>query len=104
MTTNLEYENAHAAIEGFKTGVYTDLSSAAVAHGVDIKLVNIMLGNEETMTEDVFVDNATRMSRTSICNSCDQLLAGSGGTCNQCACPIAIITNMKFKSCPLEKW
>jgi hypothetical protein len=102
--TNLDYETSHKAIEEFKSGQYSSLYDACVANNANQHLANIMLGNETVITEDVFVDDATRLARVTECNSCDQLLPQGGGTCNQCACPIVTIVNMQFKSCPLEKW
>ena len=104
MTTNLDYETAHQAIQDFKNGKFVDIVAAAQAYNVSIQVVSLMLGNENTITEETFVDEATRQSRLNICNSCDQLLSENNGTCNQCACPISMLVNMEFKSCPLGKW
>jgi hypothetical protein len=104
MTTNLDYETAHLAIEDYKAGLYPDVIAAAEARGANIHIVNVMVGNESTVTEESFIDDNIRRSRLSICNSCDQLLPESGGTCSQCACPKVILVNMEFKSCPIGKW
>ena len=104
MFKNSDYEKASQAIENYKKGVYPDVVAAATDLDADMKIVNVMLGNESIITEDTFVENSTKENRLSICNSCDQFLSVSGGTCNQCACPISVIVNMKFKTCPLGKW
>jgi hypothetical protein len=104
MTTNLDYETAHLAIEDYKAGLYPDVVAAAEARGANLQVVNIMIGNEAVVTEESFIDDDVRRMRLSTCNSCDQLLPEGGGTCNQCACPKVILVNMEFKSCPLGKW
>lgn len=104
MTTNLDYETAHLAIEDYKAGVYTDLVAAAQAHGASMQVINLMVGNENIITEETFVDESVRLERITVCNGCDQLMPENSGTCNQCACPISMLVNMEFKSCPLGKW
>jgi Zn finger protein HypA/HybF involved in hydrogenase expression len=104
MATNLDYEIAHLAIEDYKAGLYPDVVAAANARGANIQVVNLMVGNESVITEDTFVSEVVRLERTTICNSCDQLFPENNGTCNQCACPISMLVNMEFKSCPLGKW
>ena len=104
MSTNLDYETAHLAIKDYKDGVYTDLVAAAQARGANMQVVNVMVSNEVTITEDTFVKESVRLNRITICNDCDQLLVENNGTCNQCACPISMLVNMEFKSCPLGKW
>jgi hypothetical protein len=104
MTTNLDYETAHKAIEDFKRGQYSDIVAAADAYGADIQIVNIMIGNENVITRDTFVDDNIKQMRESICNDCDQLTPESGGTCMQCACPKSVLINIESQSCPLEKW
>lgn len=101
---NLDYEKAHLAIQAFKSGEFPDLVSAAEARGANPQIVNIMYGNDNVITEDVFVEESVRTSRIQICNGCDQLLREYNETCNQCACPISMLVNMQFKSCPLGKW
>ena len=104
MTTNLDYETADLAIKDYKAGLYTDLISAAQAHGASIQVVNMMSGNEDVITEETFVKESVRLNRITVCNGCDQLLPENNGTCNQCACPISMLVNMEFKSCPIGKW
>ncbi len=97
--TNLDYETASNAISLIKTG--TDIAEASRLTGAKVHLVNIMLGNEDIITSDVFVEDSIRENRESICMSCDKNL---NNVCMECACPLPTITNMKFKVCPLEKW
>ena len=104
MTTNLDYETAHQAIEDFKSGKYSDIVSAAESCNANMQIINLMLGNEHVITEEVFVSESIRLEIVAVCNGCDQLLPNSGGTCMQCACPISMLVNMEFKSCPLGKW
>ena len=104
MTTNLDYETAHLAIKDYKSGLYNDLIIAAQARSANLQIINMMIGNEQVITEDVFVSEAVRLERTTVCKDCDQLLPENNGTCNQCACPISMLVNMEFKSCPLKKW
>jgi hypothetical protein len=104
MTTNLDYETAHKAIEDFKAGKFSDIVAAAEEHGANIQIINIMIGNENVVTEETFIDDDVRRMRLSTCNSCDQLAPEGGGTCMQCACPKIILVNMEFKSCPIGKW
>jgi hypothetical protein len=99
MNTNLDYENASAAIMLIKKGM--DVNNAVDSTNAKIQLVNIMLGNEDVITEDVFVEDSIRLERESICLSCNKNI---NNTCMECACPLPTITNMKFKICPLEKW
>jgi hypothetical protein len=99
MNTNLDYENASAAIMLIKKGM--DVNNAVDSTNAKIQLVNIMLGNEDVITEDVFVEDSIRLKRESICLSCNKNI---NNTCMECACPLPTITNMKFKICPLEKW
>lgn len=99
MGTNLDYENANAAILLIKSGI--DINVAVDSTNAKIHLVNIMLGNEDVITEDVFVEDSVRENRESICLSCDK---NQNNICMECACPLPTITNMKFKVCPLEKW
>jgi hypothetical protein len=99
MNTNLDYENAAAAIVLIKNG--TAVNNAVELANAKIQLVNIMLGNEDVITEDVFVEDSVRLKRESICLSCDKNI---NNICMECACPLPTITNMKFKNCPLEKW
>ena len=101
---NLDYEKAHLAIQSFKLGEFPNLNAAAKARGANVQIVNIMYGNDNVITEDVFVEESVRTSRIEICNGCDQLFREYNDTCNQCACPISMLVNMQFKSCPLGKW
>lgn len=105
MTTNAEFLKADAAIKDYKQNLYSDIIEAAQAHAADTKLTTIMLGNENVLTEDVMIEESGRQSRVNTCMACDQLMPDAGmGTCNQCACPISFITNIKLKTCPLGKW
>jgi len=104
MTTNLDYEIAHLAIEDYKAGLYPDVVAAAEARGANLQVVNLMIGNESVITEEVFVEESVKLARVSVCNGCDQLMPENNGTCNQCACPISMLVNMEFKSCPIGKW
>lgn len=97
--TNSDYENASKAINLIKTGV--DISEASVLTGAKIQLINIMLGNEDIIIKDVFVEESIRTQRESICVSCEK---NEFNTCMECACPLPTIINMKFKTCPLGKW
>ena len=99
MHTNLDYEKASAAITLVKSG--KNLNDAVESANAKIQLVNIMLGNEHILTEDVFVDDSTRNARETICANCNRNI---NNTCMECACPLPTITNMKFKVCPLGKW
>lgn len=101
---NLDYQNAHLAIQAFKSGEFPDLVTAAKARGANVQIVNIMYGNDNVITEEVFVEESVKTSRIQICKSCDQLMPEFNETCNQCACPISMLVNMQFKSCPLGKW
>ena len=97
--TNLDYGKASAAISLIKTG--TNISEASSLTGAKLQLVNIMLGNEDVITKDVFVEDSIRENRESICSTCDK---NQNNVCMECACPLPTITNMRFKVCPLEKW
>jgi hypothetical protein len=99
MHTNLDYENASTAIGLIKSGM--NINDAASEANAKIQLINIMLGNEDIITEAVFVEDSVRIQRESICNACDQ---NKFNTCMECACPLPTIVNMKFKECPLGKW
>lgn len=99
MNTNLEYERASTAIDLIKSG--KNIVEAAESANASVQLINIMISNQELFTEDVFVEEGTRLQRESICSNCDK---NTNNTCMECACPLPTITNMKFKNCPLEKW
>lgn len=99
MYTNLDYMNADKALSLVKQGM--DVQNAVNQSNANIQIVNIMIGNENIMTEDVFVNESQKLERYSICDSCDK---NENDTCSECACPLPVITNMKFKECPLGKW
>lgn len=99
MYINSDYEKANSAIQLVKNGM--SIAEAAAMTNSSTQLINIMLSNENTVTVDVFVDDATRLNRQGICYSCDR---NKDNTCMECACPLPIILNMKFKDCPLGKW
>ncbi len=99
MHTNLDYQNASAAISLIKSG--SSLTDAVTTTNAKIQLVNIMLGNENIISEDVFVDELTKNQRESICLHCGK---NESNICMECACPLPTIINMKFKSCPIGKW
>lgn len=101
---NSDYELASEAIKAFQAGTYPNLNAACEALGVDSKLAVIMLSNEHIVDEDIFVDETVRASRIATCNDCEHNSAQEPKTCMICACPIAVITNMKFKECPIGKW
>lgn len=100
MFTNSEYERCSIAINEFKNGKFKSLDEACWAIQANFQLANIMLGNEDVLKDEI-VDDSTRLNRINVCNSCNQ---NENQYCNQCACPVIFITNLKFKSCPLEKW
>lgn len=104
MYTNLDYEQAHKAIEDLNTGKYSDINASCLAHGANIYVAQIMVSNPKTFSESSFVAEEIKQSRISICNICDSRRPEGGGTCNECACPIPWITNLRFKKCPLGKW
>lgn len=99
MATNLEYENANTAIQLIKDGM--DVNHAAQESNAKIQLINIMIGNQDVITPDVFVEDSIRLQRENICSSCEK---NKFNTCTECACPLPTIVNMKFKECPLGKW
>lgn len=101
---NLDYIAADAAIKDFKLGKYLTLDEACNANNAKLTLANIMLGNETIVTEDVFVENSIKNYRNALCVSCEHILTQGDGICNVCACPISVIVNMKFKTCPIGKW
>ncbi len=102
--TNQDYELASQAIDAFRRGQYLTLHESCQSVGANLSLANIMFGNESIVTSEEFVDETTRKTRTEICNSCDKLSTVGNKTCNVCVCPIEVITNMKFKECPIGKW
>lgn len=97
--TNLDYEKAHEAINLIKSG--TDIIDAVAQTNAKMQVVNIMLGNEDIITKDVFVDETIRIFRESLCSSCEN---NENNTCMMCACPLPAIINMNFKECPIGKW
>jgi len=99
MHTNLDYENANTAIQLIKNGM--NVVDATQEANAKIQIVNIMIGNEEVITSDVFVEESIRIQRENICSSCEK---NEFNTCMECACPLPTIVNMKFKDCPLGKW
>lgn len=99
MSTNLDYENANSALVLIKNGM--SINDAASVANAKIQLINIMLGNQDVVTEEVFVEDSVRLNRESICIECDE---NEFNTCMVCACPLPTIVNMKFKECPLGKW
>jgi hypothetical protein len=100
MNSNLEYELCSEAIKKFNSGEFGTLDAACLELNANLTLANIMLGNEHQLKEEI-VSEPTRISRISICESCDNNI---NSYCDQCACPVTFITNLKFKTCPLEKW
>lgn len=101
---NTDYELASEAIKAFQAGTYPNLNAACDALGADAKLAVIMLSNEHIVDEDIFVAEDARLTRTTICSACEHASVNEPKTCMVCACPIAVITNMKFKECPIGKW
>lgn len=101
---NQDYELASQAIDNFRRGKYLTLHESCLAIGANANLANVMFGNESVITQDEFVDEQLRQERTSICDSCEKLKIVGNKICDVCACPIEIITNMKFKNCPVGKW
>lgn len=99
MHTNLDYENASKAVKLIKSGF--SINEAAKTVDAKIELINIMLGNEDIVTKDVFVEDSVRLQRESMCASCEKNI---NNICMVCACPLPTITNIKFKECPLGKW
>jgi hypothetical protein len=99
MHTNLEYEKANVAIQLIKTGY--SVTNAVEETDSNINLINIMLNNESSIIEEVFSDDSVRVFRQNICSDCDKNV---NNICMQCACPLPVIINMKFKECPLGKW
>jgi hypothetical protein len=99
MYKNSDYEKANGAITLIKDG-YSIIEAADKANA-EVTIINIMLGNEDIVTEEVFVEEEVKLNRQNICSSCDK---NEYNVCMVCACPLPTITNMKFKSCPLDKW
>lgn len=99
MHTNLEYENANTAIWLIKNGM--NLIDAVNQANAKNEIVNMMLGNEDVITEDVFVEDLVRIQRENVCSTCNK---NKNNVCMECACPLPAIINMNFKDCPLGKW
>jgi|APGre2960657404_1045060.scaffolds.fasta_scaffold04834_6 hypothetical protein len=99
MYKNSDYENANSAIHLIKNGL--SIIDAAEKTNSNAQIINIMLSNEEVLTEDVFVEDTIKTQRQNICSTCDK---NKNNTCMECACPLPVILNMKFKECPLGKW
>lgn len=99
MYANVDYENANEAIKLIKNGI--SLNEAASECNAKIEIINIMIGNEDVITSDVFVTDEIRLNRENICSTCEK---NKFNTCMECACPLPTIVNMKFKECPLGKW
>jgi hypothetical protein len=99
MYKNSDYENANSAIELIKNGL--SIIDASEKTNSSTQIINIMLSNENIITEDVFVEDYIKIQRQNMCSICDK---NKNNTCMECACPLSFILNMKFKECPLGKW
>lgn len=100
MTTNKNYQICSAAIAAYQSQKFQTLQEACREYKADYQLAMIMLNNEKALEQEM-VDSDVFESRMISCSHCDKNI---NNICNECACPVSFITNIKFKSCPIGKW